>query len=205
MFGGSVHEPMTDLINVMATLVDTKGKILIPGIYDTVAPVTPEEKALYPKIEFCLGDIHNASAAKNTIHDSHIDALMARWRFPSLSLHGIEGAYYSSGSKTVIPAKVIGKFSIRSVPNQEPDNITMLVEKHVQDVFSKIGTKNVMKIKCDHAGKCWVADTNHWNFGFFIVDCIVAASKAIEKVFKVTPDLTREGGSIPVTLTFQDV
>jgi hypothetical protein len=33
----------------------------------------------------------------------------------------------------------------------------------------------------------------------------VAAATAIEKVFKVKPDLTREGGSIPVTLTFQDV
>lgn len=54
-----------------------------------------------------------------------------------------------------------------------------------------------MSILCDHAGKCWVADTNHWNF--------VAASNAVEKVFKVKPDLTREGGSIPVTLTFQDV
>lgn len=32
----------------------------------------------------------------------------------------------------------------------------------------------------------------------------VAASKAVEKVFKVKPDFTREGGSIPVTLTFQE-
>lgn len=32
----------------------------------------------------------------------------------------------------------------------------------------------------------------------------MAASKAVEKVFGVKPDLTREGGSIPVTLSFQD-
>ena len=34
-------------------------------------------------------------------------------RQPSLSIHGIEGAFYGSGAKTVIPAKVTGKFSIR--------------------------------------------------------------------------------------------
>jgi len=34
-------------------------------------------------------------------------------RHPSLSIHGIEGAFYGSGAKTVIPAKVTGKFSIR--------------------------------------------------------------------------------------------
>jgi len=38
---------------------------------------------------------------------------MGRMRMPSLSLHGIEGAFYGAGAKTVIPAKVSGKFSIR--------------------------------------------------------------------------------------------
>ena len=38
---------------------------------------------------------------------------MGRMRQPSLSIHGIEGAFYGSGAKTVIPAKVTGKFSIR--------------------------------------------------------------------------------------------
>lgn len=32
---------------------------------------------------------------------------------------------------------------------------------------------------------------------------IVAAAKAVETVYNVKPDLTREGGSIPVTLSFQ--
>jgi hypothetical protein len=36
-------------------------------------------------------------------------------RLPSLSLHGIEGAFAGPGAKTVIPAKVGGKFSIRCV------------------------------------------------------------------------------------------
>lgn len=38
---------------------------------------------------------------------------MGRMRYPSLSLHGIEGAFHGVGAKTVIPAKVAGKFSIR--------------------------------------------------------------------------------------------
>ena len=32
----------------------------------------------------------------------------------------------------------------------------------------------------------------------------VAAAKAVQKVFNASPDYTREGGSIPVTLTFQE-
>lgn len=52
---------------------------------------------------------------------------MHRWRFPSLSLHGIEGAFSEAGAKTVIPRKVIGKFSIRLVPDMDPK----VVEKQV--------------------------------------------------------------------------
>jgi Cys-Gly metallodipeptidase DUG1 len=33
---------------------------------------------------------------------------------------------------------------------------------------------------------------------------IVAAAKAVQDVFGVEPDLTREGCSIPITLTFQE-
>ncbi len=40
---------------------------------------------------------------------------MARMRNPSLSLHGIEGAFSGVGAKTVIPATVGGKFSLRYV------------------------------------------------------------------------------------------
>lgn len=78
---------------------------------------------MYASISFGLQDIHDAVGAKNTIHSTPKEALMARWRYPSLSLHGIEGAFYSSGAKTVIPAKVIGKFSIRSVPFMTPEKV----------------------------------------------------------------------------------
>ena len=46
------------------------------------------------------------------------------------------------------------------------------------------------------SGKWWVANPNSWNF--------TAAGKAVERVYGVKPDLTREGGSIPVTLTFEE-
>lgn len=55
---------------------------------------------------------------------------MHLWRYPSLSIHGIEGAFDEPGAKTVIPGRVIGKFSIRLVPHMN----TSVVEKQVTDV-----------------------------------------------------------------------
>jgi hypothetical protein len=51
-FGGSVHEPLNDLIWLMSNLTDVRGSILIPGITEMVAPLTAEEEKLYDTIEF---------------------------------------------------------------------------------------------------------------------------------------------------------
>lgn len=197
LFGGMVHEPMTDLVYLMQRLVAPDGTILVPGVMDKVAPVTQQEEEIYKRLDFSMKDVYDAIDAKNTIYTTERDSLMARWRFPSLSLHGIEGAFYGPGCKTVIPAKVIGKFSMRTVPFQEPEEITQLVKDYVKSEFAKLESKNTLSIECRNPGKWWVADVNNWHFN--------AASKAIQKTFNgVVPDLTREGGSIPVTLTFQE-
>ncbi len=64
--------------------------------------------------------------------------LMARWRFPSLTLHGIQGAFSGEGVKTVVPSKVTGKFSIRTVPNMDLEKVKQLVQVHVEKEFAKV-------------------------------------------------------------------
>lgn len=143
-----------------------------------------------------MEELHDAVGNKTNIHESVRKTLQHRWRNPSLSLHGVEGAFYNPGDKTVIPASVTGKFSIRTVPDMEPKKVSELVVKFVQDEFAKLGSKNALNVYCTHDGNYWLASPDHPNY--------VAAAKAVETVYNVKPDLTREGGSIPVTLSFQD-
>ena len=74
------------------------------------AKVTDEELASYENIDFDVEDYKNDLKTAKLVNDKDkVKTLMARWRFPSLSLHGIEGAFSDPGSKTVIPRKVIGE------------------------------------------------------------------------------------------------
>ncbi|KAK9473307.1 uncharacterized protein V1510DRAFT_414694 [Dipodascopsis tothii] len=195
VFGGMVSEPMIDLVHILSGLVSPDGKILVPGLMDLVAPVTEEESKTYDTIEYEMNDLYAATGAKTNLHDDVKRTLMARWRYPTLSLHGVEGAFSAPGAKTVIPAKVTGKFSIRTVPDMQPHDVDELVFAHVNDLFTKLGSKNKMEIKLLHDGKWWLSSPSHWNFE--------AAKKATKTVWGVDPDLTREGGSIPVTLSFE--
>ena len=58
---------------------------------------------------------------------------------------GIEGAFDGQGSKTVIPRKVIGKFSIRLVPDMDPDVVKKLVTSHIEKIHKEGGSPNDMK------------------------------------------------------------
>lgn len=128
---------MTDLVKLMSTLVGSDGKILVEGVMDTVKPVTKEEEALYETIEFDVEEFKEEQKV-NVLQNDKMSLLMARWRYPTLSLHGIEGAFAGKGAKTVIPAKCIGKFSMRLVPDQDPKEIEKLVVVHVEKEFAKV-------------------------------------------------------------------
>ena len=198
VLGGAVHEAMTDLIHLMASLVDSKGKILVPGVYESVQEVTPEEEALYEPILFDLDEFkdENKICSGKLLHDNKKSLLMHRWRYPTLSLHGIEGAFSSVGAKTVIPAKVKGKFSMRLVPDQDPKQIEQLIRDHIQIKFGELGSPNSMEIEMIHGAKAWLSSPQHPNYE--------AAAAAIEKVYGTLPDYTREGGSIPIASALED-
>ncbi|XP_055908137.1 cytosolic non-specific dipeptidase [Eupeodes corollae] len=197
VFGGTVHEAMPDLVYLLNTLTDNNGKILIPGIYKDVAPLLANEDEIYKNIDYDVNDYRNDIGANKLPHnEDKTQLLMHRWRYPSLSIHGIEGAFYEHGQKTVIPAKVVGKFSMRLVPNQEPDQVTQCVIDYLNSKWAERGSPNKFKVELVGAGKPWTENPSHPHYE--------AAKKAVKHVFNVDPDMTREGGSIPVTLTLQE-
>lgn len=164
IYGGTIHQPMFDVIALMNSLVDEKGDILVPGIMDDVEKLTEEEQNLYHNIDFDLSQYQNDIGAPRLLTSDKISTLMNRWRYPSLSLHGIEGAFDEPGAKTVIPKKIVGKFSIRTVPNMTVEKTNQLVIQYLNQVFAKRNSPNKLRVFCEHGGRPWITDFNHSNF-----------------------------------------
>jgi len=202
VIGGSVHEAMTDVVKLMSSLVDTDGTITIDGLSDDVAPLTERERAQTQRaaadfdMEAYKVDVGVAGVTDTLLHKSAEEVLLHRWRYPVLSLHGIEGAFDGVGSKTVIPRKVKGKFSIRIVPNMHPEAVEAAVRAHVERVFSKLRSPNICTLTVDKASFPWFREPDVPNFA--------AAAAAVRRVHGVEPTLTREGGSIPITMVFEE-
>uniref|UniRef100_A0A8D3AL56 Peptidase M20 dimerisation domain-containing protein n=1 Tax=Scophthalmus maximus TaxID=52904 RepID=A0A8D3AL56_SCOMX len=197
VYGGAVIEPMTDLIGILDTLISPSGKILIPGIREAVAPLTDEEWKMYQDIQFDVDNYKSRVGVNELMYNNKVDLLAHVWRYPTVSIHGIEGAFSDAGSKTVIPAKVTAKFSIRQVPNMEPAMVKKQVTDYLHSVFAKRKSPNRLKVTMVIGAKPWLADTRH--------PLYEAGKAAVKRVFDMDPDLIREGGTIPIARTFQDV
>lgn len=197
VYGGTVIEPMIDLIGIMDKLISPSGKILIPGIREAVAPLSDEEWKIYQDIEFDVERYKEDIGISELMYNNKVDLLAHRWRHPTLSIHGIEGAFSAPGTKTVIPAKVTAKFSIRQVPNMDPAVVEKQVTDYLNSVFAKRKSPNKLNVTMVIGAKPWLADVNN--------PLYEAGKAAAKRVFNVDPDMIREGGTIPIARSFQDV
>ncbi|EAW66559.1 carnosine dipeptidase 1 (metallopeptidase M20 family), isoform CRA_a [Homo sapiens] len=196
-FGGILHEPMADLVALLGSLVDSSGHILVPGIYDEVVPLTEEEINTYKAIHLDLEEYRNSSRVEKFLFDTKEEILMHLWRYPSLSIHGIEGAFDEPGTKTVIPGRVIGKFSIRLVPHMNVSAVEKQVTRHLEDVFSKRNSSNKMVVSMTLGLHPWIANIDDTQY--------LAAKRAIRTVFGTEPDMIRDGSTIPIAKMFQEI
>ncbi|EDO27591.1 predicted protein, partial [Nematostella vectensis] len=134
------------------TLQEIDGKLYGRGSTDDKGPVLcwlhviEAYKAIGEDLPINIRDEYREDIGTSKLmHETKEELLMHRWRYPSLSIHGIEGAFYEPGAKTVIPRKVIGKFSIRLVPNQIPDEIINHVITYLNKVHADRGSPNPVK------------------------------------------------------------
>src|SRR3990172_4070160 len=193
-YGGAVENPVNALANMITKLKDEKGRILIDGFYDDVLPVSEKERGEFSKLLFSDDDYMNNLDVDELFGEEGYSTLERLWVRPTLDCNGIWGGFTGEGAKTVLPSKAYAKISMRLVPNQDPDKI----EKLFTDYIKKIAPKSV-KVKTIglHHGKAAVTpiDSN-W---------IKAAYDALKEGFGKEPVFIREGGSIPIVVTFKEV
>jgi acetylornithine deacetylase/succinyl-diaminopimelate desuccinylase-like protein len=193
-FGGAVANPAFVLAQILAQMKDRGGRVKIPGFYDAVRPLRDEERAEFKKLPFNETRYRKELGAPRLFGERGYSTLERTWARPTFEVNGLLAGFTGEGAKTVIPAVAMAKCSMRLVPDQEPDRIAELFEAYVK----KVSPKTVeLKVTRMHGGKPWMTDFDN--------RFVQAAGRAIEKGFGKTPVFNREGGSIPVVATFQEI
>lgn len=193
-FGGSVHNPVQALCELIASLHDKNGKVTVKGFYDGVRPLTKAERVSFKKLPFSDKKYAKELGVKQLYGEKGFTTLERVWARPTLECNGIWGGYTGEGAKTVLPAKAFAKISMRLVPDQTSAEAAKLFEKH----FRKIAPKTIdVKVRMLHGGEAAITPIDSPG--------VKAAVAALEKGFGKKPLYQREGGSIPIVVQFKNI
>jgi acetylornithine deacetylase/succinyl-diaminopimelate desuccinylase-like protein len=184
--GGLVYNPIHALVKLLASARDSKGKITIPGFYDDVETMTPQEREHF-SFDFNHKQYEEDFAAQATGGETTYQPLERLWLRPTFEINGIWGGYTGDGFKTVIPAKAQAKFSCRLVPHQKPEKIGQLVKEY----FEKNAPSGI-RIHVDYHGGGEAARANPNS------KAVKAFAKAYSEVFGKPCQFILEGATIPI-------
>jgi acetylornithine deacetylase/succinyl-diaminopimelate desuccinylase-like protein len=195
VFGGAVANPITALAQLLATLHDREGRVVIAGFYDRVKPLANWEREAWRKLPVD-GDklVLEETGVPELFGEAGYNSVERIWARPTAEINGIGGGYQGQGTKTVIASHAMAKLTFRLVPEQEGDEILKLAKEHLRKHLPK-GV--LMEIITGHSGPWYLTDP-HSPLG-------EAAQRALRKAFNRDTALIREGGSIPIVSQFREI
>lgn len=129
-YGNWAPNPAVRLANLIASMRDDDGKILIANFYDDIQPITESEKQAISEIppvddllrnEFKMG----ATEANDAL-------LVKRIMLPALNVTGIQSGGVLEYTKNALPPNAHASIGFRLVPNQEPKKVVELLKDHIR-------------------------------------------------------------------------
>lgn len=192
MFGGAVANPINALCQLIAGMKDEMGKVTLPGFYDDVIDVTPQERAELARLPYDDEAFKRLIEIPETTGEVGYTDLERLWARPTLDVCGIWGGYQGEGAKTVLPSKAGAKISMRLVAGQDHEKIGAMLRKYVEQHAPPGVTINVADL---HGGPPALTPTDSVP--------VRAALRALEAAFGTKPFLIRSGGSIPIVADFE--
>lgn len=191
-YGGTVRNPTHALAAIIAAMHDEHGHIRIPGFYDSVRPISNEERAALNAVPYTLEQWQKATGLQTPWGEPDFTLLERTGARPTCEVNGIWGGFQGEGGKTIIPAKAGAKFTMRLVADQDPHVALQQFKDYVLSIApTDLKVEVVLKDACAPAMTPIEARE------------VTMAARALESVWGKPPVYMRGGGSLPILATFR--
>lgn len=195
-YGGGVANPLELMARLLASLKDDQGRVQIPGFYDQVRLLTPEERHHLQQIPLDEAAYWQDLGPDSGPGGEGDKPLLERlWFRPTLEINGLWGGFNGVGLKTVLPARAWAKLSCRLVPDQEPEVVARLVGDWLLAHTPPGASLQITRFP--GSGRPLTVATD--------LPVMQAVRQALREGFGREPLLLRDGASIPITADFQEI
>jgi acetylornithine deacetylase/succinyl-diaminopimelate desuccinylase-like protein len=193
-YGGVVDNPANALARIITALKGPDGRVLIPDFYDDVVALSDDERRMINELPFDEEAYRANIGVTALAGESGFGVLERKGARPTFDVNGIWGGFQGAGAKTIIPAHAHAKVSCRLVTAQDPDRVFAALKAFVEEIAPPSVQVTVTRIG---GGRPSLTPIDH--------PATAAAARALEATFGQAPVYIREGGSIPVCASFEEM
>ncbi|MFC0272853.1 M20/M25/M40 family metallo-hydrolase [Metabacillus herbersteinensis] len=152
--GNIVPNPSWEIIDLLRTMRDENGRVLIEGFYDHIVKPTEKEIQIIKKLPYNQKDIAEKIGYSGLDMDGETYYRRLTME-PTFNIAGFTSGYGGEGSKTIIPSKAVLKMDMRLVVEQDPDDIFEKfcnhVKKHAPNIeVKRLGDMKPSRTSADH-------------------------------------------------------
>ncbi len=195
IFGGTVHNPLHALSQMLASMHAEDGRVLVDGFYDDVIPLAGVEQDLIAEVPCDDAEYQALLGVAELFGEPGYTTLERAWARPTLEVNGMWGGFSGDAVKTVLPSQAHAKITCRLVPDQNPERISGLVADHLKN-HRPPGVEVSVNIEESQAWPYLMPVDHPGNRAAHIV---------LEQLYGRPPYYTRLGGSLPVCGILLDV
>lgn len=133
IFGGVMPNAAWRIVHFLTRIMDEAGTVRVPGFYDSVLPVGPEERAALARLPLdraAVSELLGIVLPPELDTDSYWHRIMY---MPTCDITGLVAGHTGSGVKAQIPASASVKLGLRLVADQDPDAILAAIRRFADE------------------------------------------------------------------------
>ena len=199
-YGNYAPNPALLLSQLLSSMKDDTGRVVIPGFYDGIS-FTEAERKIFAAVP------DNEPAIKKRLGLGRTDQVGQSYQesinYPSLNIKGLSAGYTGPQARTIIPALALAELDMRLVPESDPERLFGLIRDHIRTQGFYITDKDPSdEERMAHPKIVKVGTSISYQAFRTPMDSPVGAwlRKAMNRSFGADPVQIRiSGGSIPIS------
>lgn len=129
-YGNYAPNPALRLSQLLGSMKNESGLVLIPGFYDNVV-MNDRVRDMLRFVPDDPAEINRSIGiyAPDGVGKDYQEAL----QYPSLNIRGLSSGWVGNEVRTIVPDQAIAEIDIRTVPETDPQRLINLVRQHIAD------------------------------------------------------------------------